>query len=637
MRIRTLAQVVVVGMVVALVGTGSAAQSAGEPGVVHFAAAGDFGVTSNTSGVLTGIAAQQPDLALALGDLSYGTTGAEQAWCDFVTARVGAGFPFELLAGNHESNGINGNINDFAACLPNQVPGLVGTYGRQWYVDVPRVDPLVRFVMISPDLTFPDGTTWSYAAGTPRYNWTASAIDGARSNGIPWVVVGAHKPCLSLGAYSCDFGTDLQQLMLTKRVDLVLHGHEHLYQRTDQLGIRTGCASVTPGAFDGDCIADGDNDMNQGAGTVFATVGNGGRPLRDANTSDAEVGYFAAHSALNVTPSHGFLDVRATADELAARFVATSGTFADSFTIRRGTPPPNQPPTASFTSSAQGLTASFDASGSRDDDGEVRSYAWDFGDGTTATGAKPDHAYSTAGTYQVELTVTDDDGATGSITQPVTVAQGPVDFAADSFSRTVTNGWGTANVGGAWSTSGTASNFSVAPQAGSLRLAAGTTLSAWLGATMRTDTDLRLTLSPDKVPNGSTYVSVAGRRVGTNNEYDGRIVLTSSGRVNISLTALRGSSTVSVIVPTIQLPITYSAGSQLNVRLQVTGTAPTTLRMKVWPATSPEPAAWQLTGTDNGSSLQSAGSVGVTAYLSSGVTNAPLVLRVSGLSARPTA
>ena len=48
-----------------------------------------------------------------------------------VTAGIGAGFPFELLSGNHESNGENGNINDFSACLPNQLPGLVGTYGRQ--------------------------------------------------------------------------------------------------------------------------------------------------------------------------------------------------------------------------------------------------------------------------------------------------------------------------------------------------------------------------------------------------------------------------------------------------------------------------------------------------------------------------
>ena len=71
-------------------------------------------------------------------------------WCDFVTSRVGAGYPFELISGNHESNGQNGNINDFSACLPNQLPGAVGTYGRQYYVDVPADDPIVRFIMISP-------------------------------------------------------------------------------------------------------------------------------------------------------------------------------------------------------------------------------------------------------------------------------------------------------------------------------------------------------------------------------------------------------------------------------------------------------------------------------------------------------
>ena len=38
------------------------------------------------------------------------------------------GFGFELLAGNHESGGLNGDINDFSACLPNQLPGLIGTY-----------------------------------------------------------------------------------------------------------------------------------------------------------------------------------------------------------------------------------------------------------------------------------------------------------------------------------------------------------------------------------------------------------------------------------------------------------------------------------------------------------------------------
>src|SRR3954451_20651843 len=118
------------------------------PTHVHFTAAGDWAHNSNTAAVLDAIHAANADLSLALGDLSYGVTGQEQSWCDFVTSRMGAGYPFELISGNHESNGQNGNINDFSACLPNQLQGVVGTYGRQWYVDVPRVNPLVRFVNI---------------------------------------------------------------------------------------------------------------------------------------------------------------------------------------------------------------------------------------------------------------------------------------------------------------------------------------------------------------------------------------------------------------------------------------------------------------------------------------------------------
>ena len=282
------------------------------------------------------MAAADPDLTLALGDLSYGAVGAEQAWCDRVTSQMGTGYPFELIAGNHESNGQNGNINDFSACLPNQLPGVVGTYGRQWYVDVPQVDPLVRFVMVSPALPFPD-STWSYAAGSPRYNWTAAAIDSARANDIPWVVVGAHKPCYSIGIYTCEIGADFTNMLISKRVDLVLHGHEHMYQRTHQLGLRAGCSTVPAGSVDTDCLADTDGVMSQGFGTVFATSGLGGQEQRTVNNADSEAGYFATASGSNQNPTNGFLDVEVTADDLTAAFVPVQGgTFTDTFTIHRG-------------------------------------------------------------------------------------------------------------------------------------------------------------------------------------------------------------------------------------------------------------------------------------------------------------
>jgi PKD repeat protein len=85
----------------------------------------------------------------------------------------------------------------------------------------------------------------------------------------------------------------------------------------------------------------------------------------------------------------------------------------------------NRPPVASFTESAHtvdtGESIDFDASGSYDPDGTIVSYSWDFGDGDTATGITASHSYATSGTYTVILTVTDDDGATDSVTATKTV------------------------------------------------------------------------------------------------------------------------------------------------------------------------------------------------------------------------
>lgn len=103
-----------------------------------------------------------------------------------------------------------------------------------------------------------------------------------------------------------------------------------------------------------------------------------------------------------------------------------------------GTPPPNQPPTASFTFSCSGLTCSFNGSGSSDSDGSIASYAWSFGDGTGGTGVTTSRTYASGGTYTVTLTVTDDDSATGSTSQSVTVSSSSGGLAV-ALSGTSTN------------------------------------------------------------------------------------------------------------------------------------------------------------------------------------------------------
>jgi len=93
------------------------------------------------------------------------------------------------------------------------------------------------------------------------------------------------------------------------------------------------------------------------------------------------------------------------------------------FTTAAGGESANVAPAANFTYSADGRTVEFTDT-STDSDGTIASYAWEFGDGQTATVASPTHVYTADGTYTVNLTVTDDDGATNTTSTSVTVTEG---------------------------------------------------------------------------------------------------------------------------------------------------------------------------------------------------------------------
>ena len=308
----------------------------------------------------------------------------------------------------------------------------------------------------------------------------------------------------------------------------------------------------------------------------------------------------------------------------AGNWTATSTTFGTPGLANTVAGPANAAPVAAFSSSVAGLTASLDGSPSQDPDGTIASYAWNFGDGTTGTGVTATHSYTVAGNYPVTLTVTDNAGAQGAITNTVSVTSAPPTgiLAQDTFTRTVNGGLGTADTGGPWTTAGTAANFTVNGSAATINTPARTNHFGYLNTVSSNDTDIQATIGFNRPTASSIYAGLIGRKAGTNT-YGARIVVSSTGATQINL-----QLNTDTLLKTATIPgLTFNNGDKIQLRLQVTGTNPTTINAKAWKTGTPEPATWQLTTTDTTTTLQTTGSIGIYSYLSS--TGAPNPLPVT--------
>lgn len=323
-------------------------------------------------------------------------------------------------------------------------------------------------------------------------------------------------------------------------------------------------------------------------------------------------------TSTDTNPSHTY----AAANTYTVKLTVTDNGGATDTVQHDVTTIANVAPTASFSVSKSDLTATFTSTAS-DSDGTVAGYSWDFGDGGSSTAVNPSRTYAAAGTYTVKLTVTDDDGATKVVTDDVTVTA-PTQIAADDFNRTVNNGWGTADTGGAWTVS-TASSFAVASGNANLTTAAGNTRTAFLNGVSARDVDITTSLSYDKAATGGgVYSGVVARRIGTS---DYRVVVaTTSTKVQVQLRRTVSGTETTLTTATLAGG-TLAANSVLNIRFQVSGTNGTTLQAKVWRAGDAEPTAWTTSTTDPTAALQAAGGVGVYGYLSSSATAVPVTAK----------
>ncbi|MFK4789341.1 PKD domain-containing protein [Microbacterium sp. ZW T5_56] len=292
----------------------------------------------------------------------------------------------------------------------------------------------------------------------------------------------------------------------------------------------------------------------------------------------------------------------------------------------------NHPPVAAFTTATDGLRVVVDATGATDVEGPLARYDWNFGDGTTGDGAVAEHVYSAQGIYTVTLRVTDSDGATDVRERVVSVTEAPTTdlLAQDGFGREIADGWGLADTGGAWWTQGGDSAFSVSNGAGRIALAPSWTRSALLSAVQSDGVVVRATLRADTIPEGAgaAALTVVGRQTETG-AYQARVRVEAGGTVRLYVmrdeAALGGASLV--------LPARYRAGDPLHVKVQVSGMGETTIAAKLWADGTPEPAGWQLTGTDRTDGMQQPGVVGVRGAVSSAVTTPQITFTVTDFTA----
>jgi PKD repeat protein len=166
-------------------------------------------------------------------------------------------------------------------------------------------------------------------------------------------------------------------------------------------------ASFTAACTDLTCNFDGSGSTDDG--TILSYAWDFG----DGGTADV------------IAPSHTYaLEGNYTVTLTVTDNAGQTDSVTQTVTVSTGAV--DLPPVAAFTFTCTGLACDFDGSTSTDD-GTIVSYAWDFGGLATAAGATASYIFAADGTYDVTLTVTDDGGQTGTVSQQVTVVnQAPV-------------------------------------------------------------------------------------------------------------------------------------------------------------------------------------------------------------------
>ena len=189
---------------------------------------------------------------------------------------------------------------------------------------------------------------------------------------------------------------------------------------------------------------------------------------------------------------------------------------------------------------------------------------------------------------------------------------------SDDFSRTTSNGWGTAPVGGAYKINSAAS-FSTAGGVGTMALPkAGASLTASLPSVSAADVTTAATIDVPTIPTSGNgiYAGVQLRSTG-GSYYQANIRVAKGGTLTLTIVRVNGSTANQMTVgKEVRIATGLKAGSAVQLQFQATGTNPVHLQARAWVSGTTQPD-WQLTADDSATArLSSAGSIAAWSYLS---------------------
>jgi 3',5'-cyclic AMP phosphodiesterase CpdA len=325
-------------------------------------AMGDCGVGGDTQAKVMQLAAQQkPDFVVVPGDIVYnsGTAGEyDQKWWAYANGTKGAALmcqiPFLFVAGNHDFAGRD---------LTKNPDGLAYFYQFSQPLNGPELPPnspftpkaagraLDQFLIASGD-RYPrmasfsletGGVHWTVLDSNPNVNWLDPGLRAwvendlkTATNGMWKVVTFHHPPFHSSNAHGAEKQMRaLHDLLVQNRVDLVLSGHVHNYQRSKPV-MRTGKSlnkrSLAEDNWVLDEKFDGKNTTSTD-GLVYIVTGGGGANLYEDTADESKTKPLPFTSVYSV--AHGMSVLEFGDSVLKFKQIGADKKLIDSFTLEK--------------------------------------------------------------------------------------------------------------------------------------------------------------------------------------------------------------------------------------------------------------------------------------------------------------